>query len=183
MDASITSIGPGDALLVIDVQNDFLPGCSLAARDGDAVTAPLNRVLALFAQHRMPVFATRDWHPPDHGSFMTQGGHWPVHCVAGTNGGEFPAALHLPKSTTVVSKAVTSHSGEESETLLAMGADLVIEPFQDAADRAVELLTGADLEEHIEIPAIETEQPGSVNCADRPRLAIHANPGVSDDQP
>ncbi len=54
--------------------------------------------------------------------------------------------------------AVTSHSGEESETLLAMGADLVIEPFQDAADRAVELLSGARLEERIEIPPIETEQ-------------------------
>ncbi|MCC7183430.1 MAG: isochorismatase family protein [Rhodocyclaceae bacterium] len=108
MDASVTSIGPGDALLVIDVQNDFLPGGSLAVRDGDAVIAPLNRVLALFAQHRLPVFATRDWHPPDHCSFTAQGGPWPVHCVAGTKGAGFPAALHLSTSTTVVSKAVAA---------------------------------------------------------------------------
>jgi len=54
--------------------------------------------------------------------------------------------------------AVTAHRTEDTEALLALGADLVIEPFQDAADRAVELLAGADLEERIEIPAIETEQ-------------------------
>lgn len=108
MDAFVTSIGPGDALLVIDVQNDFLPGGSLAVGDGDAVIAPLNRVLALFAQRRLPVFAIRDWHPPDHCSFTTQGGPWPVHCVAGTKGAGSPAALHLPTSTTVVSKAVAA---------------------------------------------------------------------------
>ena len=54
--------------------------------------------------------------------------------------------------------AVASHSGEDTEALQALGADLVVEPFHDAADRAVELLAGAGVEERIEIPVIETEQ-------------------------
>lgn len=95
----------GDALLVVDVQRDFLPGGSLAVPDGDRVIAPLNACLDAFSAAGMPVFATRDWHPPDHVSFSTQGGPWPVHCVAGTPGAAFPAALRLPAEATIVSKA------------------------------------------------------------------------------
>jgi CO/xanthine dehydrogenase FAD-binding subunit len=57
--------------------------------------------------------------------------------------------------------AVTSHHGEDTVALLALGADLVVEPFQDAADRAVELLAGAEMEERIEIPRLQTEQQPS----------------------
>ena len=64
----------GDALLVIDVQNDFLPGGSLAVPQGDQVIEPLNRWLSRFARAALPVFATRDWHPPDHRSFAARGG-------------------------------------------------------------------------------------------------------------
>ena len=68
-----------DALVVVDVQVDFLPGGRLAVPDGDAVVAPLNAWLERFAAGRLPVFATRDWHPPDHCSFRAQGGPWPPH--------------------------------------------------------------------------------------------------------
>ena len=53
----------------------------------------------------VPVFATRDWHPPDHCSFRAQGGDWPEHCVAGTPGAQFSAVLDLPADTQVISKA------------------------------------------------------------------------------
>jgi nicotinamidase/pyrazinamidase len=95
----------GDALLVVDVQRDFLPGGSLGVPDGTRVLAPLNRCLALFANRRLPVYATRDWHPVDHCSFRPQGGTWPQHCVAGSHGAEFPAGLRLPAPTVIVSKA------------------------------------------------------------------------------
>lgn len=98
----------GDALLVVDVQNDFLPGGSLAVPDGDAVVPVLNDYLALFAAHQLPVFASRDWHPPDHCSFTAQGGPWPPHCVAGTPGAGFAPDLHLPATVTVISKAAES---------------------------------------------------------------------------
>jgi nicotinamidase/pyrazinamidase len=80
-----------EALLIIDVQNDFLAGGALAVPDGDAVIAPIN---ALAADPRFAVvIATRDWHPPDHDSFVEQGGPWPAHCVQGTPGAELSDRL------------------------------------------------------------------------------------------
>jgi nicotinamidase/pyrazinamidase len=101
------ALGAGDALLVVDLQNDFLPGGSLAVPHGDAVIRPLNRLIDLFARRGLPVLATRDWHPPGHCSFREQGGPWPPHCVADTPGAAFAAALALPASATVVTKAAS----------------------------------------------------------------------------
>ena len=95
----------GDVLLVTDIQNDFLPGGSLAVAGGDEVVPVLNRYIDAFVAQGLPVYATRDWHPAGHCSFYPQGGPWPVHCVQGTPGGAFSAALTLPPDTTVISKA------------------------------------------------------------------------------
>jgi nicotinamidase/pyrazinamidase len=97
---------PGDVLLVTDIQNDFLPGGRLAVAGGDEVVPILNRYIDAFVARDLPVFATRDWHPPRHCSFHAQGGPWPEHCVAGTEGAEFAAPLKLPPGTTVISKAM-----------------------------------------------------------------------------
>lgn len=74
-----------EALIIVDMQNDFCSGGALAVPDGDAVIEPVNRL----AQGMEFVVATRDWHPPDHRSFKAQGGPWPVHCVADTLGAQF----------------------------------------------------------------------------------------------
>jgi nicotinamidase/pyrazinamidase len=100
----------GDALVIVDVQNDFLPGGALAVPDGDAVIRPLNRCAFAFERDGLPIFATRDWHPPDHCSFLAQGGPWPTHCVAGTGGAEFPAMLVLPSNVRVVPKGTRRDS-------------------------------------------------------------------------
>ena len=97
----------GDALLIVDVQNDFLPGGSLAVPRGDEVVPPLNRCLALFSANRLPVYTSRDWHPADHYSFRAQGGPWPPHCIADTYGAEFPSDLDLPADAVIISKADT----------------------------------------------------------------------------
>ncbi len=97
--------GPGDALLVVDVQNDFLPGGALGIAGGDAVVPPLNRLLAAWRARGLPVYLTRDWHPPGHCSFTAQGGPWPAHCVAGTPGAEFSPQLEHGPGDVVVSKA------------------------------------------------------------------------------
>jgi nicotinamidase/pyrazinamidase len=97
-----------DALLVVDVQRDFLPGGSLAVPQGDRVMAPLNRCMAAFAAQGCPVFASRDWHPADHCSFRAQGGPWPAHCVAGSPGAAFADGLRLPPCAQVISKATTA---------------------------------------------------------------------------
>lgn len=103
-----TLLQRGDALLIVDVQNDFLPGGALGVPEGDAVVAPLNAQIARFTAAGLPVFATRDWHPADHCSFLPQGGPWPIHCVAGKAGAQFAPALQLPPDATVVSKATRS---------------------------------------------------------------------------
>ena len=97
---------PGDALVLVDVQNDFLPGGSLAVPDGDAVIPVLNRWIRRFLDAGLPIFATRDWHPANHCSFLDQGGPWPPHCVMGTPGAEFSRELDLPPDVPVISKAM-----------------------------------------------------------------------------
>lgn len=97
-----------DALLIVDVQKDFLPGGSLAVFEGDRVIEPLNRMSRFFEARGLPIFATRNWHTHNHCSFIRQGGIWPPHCIAETPGAQFPDALHLPKETKIVSKAMTS---------------------------------------------------------------------------
>ena len=96
-----------DALLVVDVQRDFLPGGSLAVPAGDAVVAPANVSIGCFLEHRLPVFASRDWHPDEHCSFRAHGGPWPAHCVAGSPGAAFAPALRLPAQTVIIDKATT----------------------------------------------------------------------------
>ena len=111
----------GDALLIVDVQNDFLPGGSLAVPRGDAVIPPLNRAIERFRHAGLPVYATRDWHPADHCSFREQGGPWPAHCVAGTPGAEITDRLELPSDAQIIDKATTAdrdaYSGFEGTDL------------------------------------------------------------------
>lgn len=109
-------VEPTDALIVVDVQNTFCLGGTLPVPDGDAVVAPLNRVLPVFAGR---VWATQDWHPNDHCSFRAQGGPWPPHAVQETP----DAALHplLSHVDHVVQKGTTraqdAYSGFEGTGL------------------------------------------------------------------
>jgi nicotinamidase/pyrazinamidase len=77
------------ALLIIDFQNDFTVGGALEVPGGDQIAGPIKRLAPQFDH----VFATRDWHPPDHASFESEGGPWPVHCVQGTHGAELHPAI------------------------------------------------------------------------------------------
>jgi nicotinamidase/pyrazinamidase len=92
------------ALLVVDVQNDFCPGGALAVPNGDAVVAPLNRMIEWTAKHGGAVYASRDWHVRKASHFKDYGGIWPVHCVQQTPGARFHPGLGLPADATVVTK-------------------------------------------------------------------------------
>jgi len=111
----------GDALVIVDVQNDFLPGGSLAVSQGNQVIEPLNQMIQRFEAKGLPIFATRDWHPAQHCSFKAQGGIWPPHCIAESHGASFSKELHLPASAVVISKATQldkdAYSGFEGTDL------------------------------------------------------------------
>ena len=92
------------ALIVVDVQNDFCPGGTLAVPHGDEVVAPLNQLIDQFLEHGDPVYKSRDWHPPTTKHFTAYGGTWPVHCVQNTMGAEFHPALRNDPRIKVISK-------------------------------------------------------------------------------
>ena len=106
------------ALVIVDVQNDFCPGGSLAVAEGDRVALALNHYIARFAAAKLPIIATRDWHPAQTSHFKDFGGIWPVHCVQNTLGADFHPLLQLGAGAMVVSKGtaanVDSYSGFEA---------------------------------------------------------------------
>lgn len=97
------------------MQNDFCPGGSLAVTGGDEVATKLSSLATRFRIKGARTFATQDWHPEKHSSFVEQGGPWPPHCVQGTNGAEFHENLQLPIGTAIVRKGadpkVDAYSG------------------------------------------------------------------------
>ncbi len=167
----------GDALIVVDVQNDFLPGGNLAVPEGDAVVPIMNRYLALFRQSKLPVYATRDWHPEGHCSFKAQGGPWPPHCVANSEGAAFAEDLHLGNDVNVISKATTvekdAYSGFEGTDLAerlrkqkvnrlfigGLATDYcVLNTVKDALKEGFKVLLLADGIRGVEVNAGDSEQ-------------------------
>lgn len=121
MGAKAFSIEAGDALIVVDVQNDFCPGGALAVSDGDRVVPVINALTPRFGQ----VVFTRDWHPPEHCSFADPAQFvdksWPVHCVANSAGAAFHPDLYIPEAALIVSKGTApdreAYSGFEGTSL------------------------------------------------------------------
>jgi len=101
------SLRTGDALIIVDVQNDFCPGGTLAIEGGDEVIVVLNRWIHRAIAMKIPIFFSRDWHPQNHVSFKARGGPWPPHCVQNTPGAEFHPKLLVPDSAVIISKADT----------------------------------------------------------------------------
>lgn len=188
------AVGERDAVLIVDVQKDFLPGGSLAVPHGDEVIPALNRYLALARRSRMPVFASRDWHPRNHCSFRAQGGIWPEHCVAGTPGAEFSPALHLRPDAVVVSKATredadaySAFSGTDlAEQLRARGVRrllvgglatdyCVLNTVRDALQHGFEVLLLRDAVRAVDV------KPGDGERAEREMLEAGAvSVGIGD---
>lgn len=94
------------ALIVVDVQNDFCPGGSLAVPQSDRIIHVLNKYIDIFTKIDLPIFASRDWHPLNSKHFVTSGGKWPPHCIQNTFGAQFHSELHLPPQTIIISKGV-----------------------------------------------------------------------------
>ena len=115
------NVGKKDAIIIVDVQNDFCEGGALPVPGANQIIPFLNEYLKLFQKSKASIIATRDWHPPNHISFEAQGGQWPPHCVQNTKGAKFHPDLKLPQNTIVVSKAMNplkeNYSGFEGDEL------------------------------------------------------------------
>jgi len=94
------------ALLIVDVQNDFCPGGALAVPGGDRIIPILNQYIKLFHKTKLPIFASRDWHPKVTKHFKEFGGPWPVHCLQDSRGAKFHPDLNLPSTTIILSKGM-----------------------------------------------------------------------------
>lgn len=114
-------VGKGDALIIVDVQIDFCPGGALPVPEGDKIVPVINEYIRKFKAAGALIVATRDWHPPNHISFRSQGGPWPPHCIQGTRGAEFHPDLRLPEDALIISKATDplkeAYSGFEGTDL------------------------------------------------------------------
>ena len=100
---------PNDALLIADIQKDFLPGGALGISGGDDILPVVTTYLRRFQAKGLPIFLTRDWHPPNHCSFREQGGLWPAHCVAGSPGSLPPPDFGVPPSAVLIYKAIDAN--------------------------------------------------------------------------
>ena len=118
------SIDKHSVLIVVDVQNDFCPGGSLAVSRGDEVVPVLNEYIARFSEAHASIILTRDWHPQEHSSFKSQGGPWPPHCVRNTNGAKFHPTLTVPSHAEIVSKADRNDEAYSFFTGTNMGQEL-----------------------------------------------------------
>ncbi len=118
-------LGDQDALIVVDMQKDFMPGGALPVPNGDKIVPRLNDYISLFSTEGLPVFFTRDWHPENHISFKGHGGVWPPHCVADTEGAEFHEGLKIPSDNKfIISKGTSrdfdAYSGFQATVLEAL---------------------------------------------------------------
>jgi nicotinamidase/pyrazinamidase len=115
------NLSKNDALIIVDVQRDFCPGGALPVPAGDQVVGVLNEYIQLFKAAKAGIFATRDWHPPNHVSFKAYGGPWPPHCIQNSEGAKFHPDLKLPDGTSIISKAMDpskeSYSGFDGTIL------------------------------------------------------------------
>src|SRR3989338_4427706 len=94
------------ALLIVDMQNDFCPGGALGIKDGDKIIPAINKYIKIFSEKKLPVFASRDWHPKKTTHFKEFGGAWPRHCIQNSKGAEFHPKLRLPKETILLYKGM-----------------------------------------------------------------------------
>ncbi|MBD3275085.1 MAG: bifunctional nicotinamidase/pyrazinamidase [Candidatus Marinimicrobia bacterium] len=119
------SLREGDALIVVDMQYDFLPGGALAVENGDAIIPGINSLIEKFHDAHLPIIQTQDWHTPDHSSFASahEGKKpydsydapgigpvlWPDHCVQGEKGAEFHSDLQTTYTEAIIRKGYRSH--------------------------------------------------------------------------
>ena len=163
----------GDALLVVDVQNDFCPGGALAVPGGNDIIQTLNTWIRRAIGKKVPVFFSRDWHPANHVSFRARGGPWPPHCIQGTPGAEFHEELFVPESAVVISKA----DSPDSDSYSAFGGTSLADLLKAAGVRRL-WVAGLALDYCVVESALDARRLGlEVVLLEDATRAVNVNPG------
>jgi len=166
--------GPADALIVVDLQNDFCEGGALAVAGGAALVPGINAEIAAARAAGALVVASRDWHPVDHASFAHRGGPWPVHCVQDTPGAAFHPGLALPEEAIRVSKA----SAFDADAYSAFDATGLAGYLRERGIRRV-IVCGLALDVCVKATALEAVREGFTTLLLAP-LCAAVDPSASD---
>lgn len=166
-------------LVIVDVQNDFCPGGSLAVADGDKIIPKINQLSR--SRKFDYVIVSQDWHPVDHKSFRKYSGSWPTHCVAGTKGAEFrpsldtvPVDMSIRKGTSPIVESYSVYQDELGETSFLKYFLDGVENIEDevevfvvgiAADVCV-YETAKDLSQHGHKTVVITDACAAIDKAD-----------------
>ncbi|TLG79198.1 isochorismatase family protein [Methylocystis sp. B8] len=145
----------GDALIVLDVQRDFCAGGALEVVDADKIVPVVNGLIEEAVVAGVPVFASRDWHPPGHASFRESGGPWPAHCVQGSAGAEFHSDLRLPERAIIIAKG----AAPERDQLSAFNATGLADRLRDLNVRRL-LIVGLALDVCVRDSALDAIAEG-----------------------
>jgi nicotinamidase/pyrazinamidase len=163
-----------EALLIIDFQNDFCPGGALPVADGDAIAPRVNELLD--SGRFDLVIATRDWHPPNHASFVEQGGPWPPHCVQGSQGAE----LHPSLDRSRIDHIVDVGAGVNDEGYSGFEKSNLAQLLRDAEIDAVTVV-GLATDYCVRATALDALRDGFDVTVDRDGVrGIDVNPGDSE---
>lgn len=163
------------ALIIVDVQNDFLPGGALAVPSGDQVIAPIN---ALSQRGFAAVVATQDWHPADHCSFKKEGGPWPAHCIAASEGADFSSALNLGPVSHIIHKGMAQDRDSYSA---------FFDNDHETSTGLDHLLRGLNVT-HVVVCGLALDfcvaatARDAMRCGFRTDIALEACRGIADDQ-
>jgi len=166
-------MNPTSAFLIVDVQNDFCPGGALPVPEGDKVVPVINDIISVCVGRKMPIFASRDWHPPNHCSFKEQSGPWPAHCVQSTKGAEFHYKLRLPQNYyTLISKATKS----DTDSYSAFGGTDLEEQLRETGIKKL-FIGGLALDYCVKATALDGNKIGfDVVVFENATRAVNINP-------
>ena len=158
-----------EALVIVDFQNDFCPGGALAVEGGDEIAEPINEL----ARQAPTVVATRDWHPPDHASFETEGGPWPIHCVQGSAGAQFHPQLDADRIDAVVDVG----SGRDDEGYSGFERSDLERILRDAGAQRL-VVTGIATDYCVRATVLDARRLGfDVTVAEDAIRAVEVEPG------
>jgi len=183
-------MGKGDALVMLDMQNDFFPGGPMEVAGAEEVVPVLNDWIREARDTEALLIAVRDWHTVDHVSFESEGGPWPPHCVQDTPGSFFHPSLRLPYNLVVVSKGCAfdtdAHSAFDGTGLESFLRKRGIERLwigglneETSVRRTVEDACRLGFETHVIVAATRPLEPAAAEGV----LAALSNRGAVLEQP